>query len=177
MQIIFDQVDASITAGDVTEVSKNASSVALADIQGLQSTLDSNGAPFDRYVLMNSDVNSALMPSSIETFGPSVLQGGRFGRLYGMDTYVTTVRDTTIGKPHTFAGSSDSIIVANRMPDVSGQATLEEYTPFTVDGVGIQCAYRRYFEPSKGESFGAFTTIMGAAVAKPEHLVAITKAS
>lgn len=186
LQIIFDKINTELesgaSAGDGSilfeqQVNVNASSVALSNVQTLQDILDGNGAPMDRYFLMNQSVNSALMPSSIETFGPSVLQNGRFGKLYGMDTYISTVGNAGVDEVHSFAGSSDSIIVANRMPDVSGQATLEEYTPFTVEGVGIQCAYRRYFEPSKGESFAAFTTIMGSAVAKPEHLAVITRAS
>jgi hypothetical protein len=177
LSLVFAEVDSAITAGSVSEDTVDAGSTQLSNIQGLQDTLDTNGAPFDRFVLMNSSVNSALMPASIETFGPSVLQGGRFGRLYGMDTYVTTVGNASVGDAHTFAGSSDSIIVANRMPDVQGQATLEEYTPFTIDGIGLQCAYRRYYEPSKGETFAAFTTIFGAKVAKPEHLASITRVS
>lgn len=186
LQIIYDTVNGQLESsagaddGDIAfeqQVDVNAGSVSLNNVQSLQNILDGNGAPLDRYFLMNQAVNSALMPSSIETFGPSVLQNGRFGNLYGMNTYITTVGNASAGEAHSFAGSSDSLIVANRMPDVSGQATLEEYTPFTVEGVGIQCAYRRYFEPSKGESFAAFTTIMGAAVAKPEHMAVITRAS
>jgi hypothetical protein len=180
LQLVFDMLDAdqAETTPTITNVSSvNAGSVDLSHIQGIQDNLDSNGAPFDRHVIMNSSVNSALMPTSIETFGPSVLQGGRFGNLYGMSTHVTTVTAGAIGDVHTFGCSSDAIIIANRMPDVSGQATLEEYTPFTIDGLGLQCAYRRYFEPSKGETFGAFTTIFGSAIAKPEHISLITRAS
>jgi hypothetical protein len=180
LQLIFDQIDAAVTAGDIAagnEQGVNAGSVALANIQAIQSDLDSAGAPLDRALVMNSSVNSALMPSSIETFGPNVLQGGRFGNLYGMNTHVTTVCGTTVGDVHTFGASKDSIIVANRIPDVQGAATLEEYTPFTIDGIGLQCAYRRYYDASKGEHFAAFTSIYGVAVAKPEHISVISKAS
>jgi hypothetical protein len=180
LQTVFDMIDTDLASNSptVTNVaSVNASDVALTNIQNIQDDLDQNGAPFDRHVVMNASVNSALMPSSIETFGPNVLQGGRFGNLYGMSTHVSTVTAGGIDEVHTLGCSSDAIIIANRMPDVSGQATLEEYTPFTIDGLGLQCAYRRYFEPSKGESFGAFTTIFGAAIAKPTHMSVITRAS
>jgi hypothetical protein len=178
LQTLFDKIDASVTAGDITgENSTDAGSVALTDIQGIQGALDTAGAPMDRHLVMNSSVNSALMPSSIETFGPAVLQGGRFGNLYGMSTHVTTVGNQAIGDVHTFGASSDAIVIANRLPEVSGTSTLEEYTPFTVDGVGLQCAYRRYYDASKGEHFGAFTAIFGCEVAKPEHIKVISRAS
>jgi len=178
LAVLFGKIDAAVTAGTITnEASINAGSVALTDIQGIQSDLDGAGAPMDRHVVMSSSVNSALMPSSIETFGPNVLQGGRFGNLYGMQTHVTTVGGANVGDVHTFGGSSDAIVIANRLPEVSGTATLEEYSPFTVEGVGLQCAYRRYYDAAKGEHFGAFTTIFGCEVAKGEHLSVISRAS
>jgi hypothetical protein len=178
LQVLFDKLDAAVTATDISNTSSvNAGSVALTDIQGIQSDLDTGGAPMDRHLVMNSAVNSALMPSSIETYGPAVLQGGRFGNLYGMSTHVTTCGNQAAGDVHTFGASSDAIVIANRMPDVSGSATLEEYTPFTIDGIGLQCAYRRYYDAAKGEHFGAFTSIFGCSVAKGEHISAITRAS
>ena len=174
IQADLDETTPTITA----DTAVNAGSVALSNIQAMQASLDDAGAPMDRHLVMNSSVNSALMPSSIETFGPGVLQGGRFGNLYGMSTHVTSVTGgSAVGDVHTFAGSSDALVIANRIPEVSGTSTLEEYTPFTVEGIGLQCAYRRYYDAAKGEHFGAFTTIFGCSLAKPEHLAVLTKAS
>jgi hypothetical protein len=186
LNLLYTKIDGSLEsasgAGDgaipfANQSDVNASSVALSNIQGIQDTLDSNGSPMDRHLVMSSSVNSALMPSSIETFGPGVLQQGRFGNLYGMATHLQTANNTAVGNVHTFGASSDAIIIANRIPDNSGTATLEEYTPFSVEGLGLQCAYRRYYDASKGEHFGAFTTIFGTEIAKGEHIATIARAS
>ena len=151
--------------------------MATADIKTIASKLDSAGAPSDRHLILSASANSNVMPTSIETFWANVLQSGRFGQLYGMQTHVSTAHNDAIGKVHTVGASSDAVVIANRQPDVSGSSTLEEYTPFTIDGLGLQCAYRRYYDAAKGEHFGAFTTIFGVKTAKPAHLHALTRAS
>jgi len=61
------------------------------------------------------------------------------------------------------------------MPDTSGTATLEEFTPFTIDGLGLQCAYRRFYDASKGIHYGAFTTMYGVAVAKGTQVAVLAQ--
>jgi len=174
LRLIFDAIDAETGTG-LTKTAVAAGSVTAANIAGLQKRLDEEGAPMDRHLLLAAEANSGLMPSSIETFGREVLEGGRFSRLYGMNVYPQTVFNTASGKVHSFAASSDAIVVVNRLPDTQGGATLEEYTPFTVEGLGIQCAYRRYYDAAKGESFGAFTTNFGVGLAKLNHIECLKK--
>ena len=174
MRLIFDGLDA--TTGDVTKTNVAEGSVTAAHIKGLLTRLDGEGAPLDRHLILAAAANSGLMPETIETFGQNVLEGGRFNNLYGMRVYPSTVHNTDAGKVHSFAASSDAIVIVNRLPDTQGGATLEEYTPFTIEGVGIQCAYRRYYDASKGEHFGAFTTNYGVGIAKPKHIECLRKA-
>jgi hypothetical protein len=174
LNTIFTAVD---TSNGATATTKNASAVAIADIKAIAKDLDEEGAPMDRHLLLAASVNSSLMPTSIETFGSNVLEGGRFTSLYGMNVHPQSAFNPATGKIHSFGASSDAIVVVNRLPDTQGAATLEEYTPFTIDGVGIQCAYRRYFDPAKGEHFAAFTSNFGVGVAKSDHISAIKRAS
>lgn len=167
---IFKAVDAASGTGSQT---KTAATMTITQVKGMAEDLDENGAPEDRSLLLNAAVNSKLMPSSIETFGAGVLESGRFSNLYGMRVYPTTCNVSGSGKAHSFACSSDAIVIVNRQPEVSGTSTLEEYTPFTIDGVGIQCAYRRYYDPAKGQHFGAFTSMFGVGVAKPKHIAKV----
>ena len=80
------------------------------------------------------------------------------------------------GDVHSMAMPNDAFVVVNRQPDTSGSATLEEYTSFTVDGIGLQCAYRRYYDASKGIHYGAFTTMFGCAIAKGSQIVVLREA-
>jgi hypothetical protein len=169
LNLVHTAVDAGAVGNSNVSV-KLPASVASADIKTIMSRLDAEGAPMDRHLIINSTSNSGLLPTTIETFGTGVLEGGRFNNLYGMQTHVSTAVNAGAGKVNTFGCSSDAIVVVNRMPDVSGAQTLEEYTPFTIDGIGLQCAYRRYYDATKGEHFGAFTTNFGCAVAKKTHI-------
>jgi hypothetical protein len=175
MNVIYTGLDtsAAATSGGITSAQKTATSVAIADIKTIQKNLDTAGAPFDRHLVLGVGSNSNLLPSTIETFGNSALESGRFNQLYGMQAHVCTAHNTGSGKVHTFGCSSDAIVIVNRMPDVSGGATLEEYTPFTIDGLGIQCAYRRYYDASMGDHFGAFTCNFGFAIVKPDNISAL----
>lgn len=174
MNLVYTAIDASSGVGTAN---KNAGSVAIADIKSMAGNLDSAGAPFDRHLVLSTSANTNLLPSTIETFGNGALEGGRFNQLYGMQAHVCSAHNTAVGKVHSFACSSDAIVVVNRMPDVSGSATLEEYTPFTIDGVGIQCAYRRYYDASKGDHFGAFTANFGVALVKEDNISVLKRAS
>ena len=172
LRTIFDAVDAS--AGS-SATAKNMAQVSINDIKNLAEKLDSQGAPTDRHLLLAATVNSGLMPTSIETFGANVLEGGRFTTLYGMNVYPQSAFNPASGKIHSFGASADAIVIVNRLPDTQGAATLEEYTSFTIEGVGIQCAYRRYFDASKGEHFAAFTSNFGVGVAKPDHIASLKR--
>ena len=172
LRTIFDAVDAS--AGS-SATAKNMAQVQISDIKNLAEKLDSEGAPTDRHLLLAATVNSGLMPTSIETFGANVLEGGRFTTLYGMNVYPQSAFNPASGKIHSFGASADAIVIVNRLPDTQGSATLEEYTSFTIEGVGIQCAYRRYFDASKGEHFAAFTSNFGVGVAKPDHIASLKR--
>ena len=172
LRTIFDAVDAS--AGS-SATAKNMAQVQISDIKNLAEKLDSQGAPTDRHLLLAATVNSGLMPTSIETFGANVLEGGRFTTLYGMNVYPQSAFNPASGKIHSFGASADAIVIVNRLPDTQGAATLEEYTSFTIEGVGIQCAYRRYFDASKGEHFAAFTSNFGVGVAKPDHIASLKR--
>lgn len=169
LNLVHTAVDAG-GVGNANVTAKLSSAVATADIKTLMSRLDDEGAPMDRHLILNPTTNAGLLPTTIETFGTGVLEGGRFNNIYGMQAHLSSCQNSGAGKINTFACSSDAILVVNRQPDVSGAQTLEEYTPFTIDGIGLQCAYRRYYDPAKGEHFGAFTTMFGAKVAKPTHI-------
>jgi len=179
IKLLYTSVDSAVTAGDipagnVTSVANT--SVAISDIQGLHGTLDDNGASMNRHLLLGAQASNNLLPNSIETFGNSVLESGRFNQLFGMKTSVTNAHGTlATGDPHSIACSSDAIVVVNRMPDTSGSATLEEFTPFTIDGLGLQCAYRRFYDASKGIHYGAFTTMYGVAVAKGTQVAVLAQ--
>ena len=170
---IFTAVDAA-TITNTRNVA--AGSLAVSHVKAMQKELDAAGAPLDRCLLANAAGNSNLMPDSIETFGAGVLESGRFSNLYGMRVFPQSANNDAAGKVHTMASSSDAIVIVNRQPEVSGTATLEEYTPFTIDGIGLQCAYRRYYDASKGQHFGAFTSMFGVGVAKPTHIAVCKKA-
>ena len=154
-----------------------AGSLTVANVKAMQKELDEDGAPMDRTLLAAAAGNSNLMPSSIETFGAGVLESGRFSNLYGMRVYPQSANTDGAGKIHTLACSGDAIVIVNRQPEVSGSATLEEYTPFTIDGIGLQCAYRRFYDAAKGVHYGAFTTNFGVGIAKPNHIAVCKKAS
>ena len=172
LNILYTALDTEAGTANSTigKATKASGSVAVADIKGIASNLDSAGAPMDRHLVLSAGANTQLLPSTIETFGASTLEGGRFNQLYGMQTYVSSAHNSGSAKVHSFGCSSDAIVVVNRMPDVSGGATLEEYTPFTIDGIGIQCAYRRYYDASMGDHFGAFTANFGLALVKPNNI-------
>lgn len=174
MSVVYSALDAGTNVGTAN---KNAGSVAIADIKNMASNLDSAGAPMDRHLILSTSANTNLLPSTIETFGNSTLEGGRFNQLYGMQAHVCSAHNPAVGKVHSFACSSDAIVVVNRMPDVSGGATLEEYTPFTIDGIGIQCAYRRYYDASMGDHFGAFTANFGVALVKEDNISVLKRSS
>jgi len=181
MALVYTAVQGEVdTTGTklINEISKDASAVDLATIKSVHASLDANGANPNRHLLLGAGASNNLLPSSIETFGNSVLEQGRFQQLFGMGVSVTNAHGTlTSGDVHSVACPSDALIIANRVPDTSGSATLEEFTPFTIEGLGIQCAYRRFFDAAKGIHYGAFTTIFGTAVAKPAQMVAITEAT
>lgn len=164
---VFTAVDGASGTGSNT---KATSTMTTGNVKAVAEDLDENGAPSDRSFLIAAQANSRLMPTTIETFGANVLESGRFSNLYGMRVYPQTCFNTGTGKAHSFGCSNDAIVVVNRQPEVSGTSTLEEYTPFTIDGLGIQCAYRRYYDAAKGQHFGAFTSMFGVGVAKPKHI-------
>lgn len=175
LRLIFDKLDLE-TAADFAGgavATKTASSTAIADVKGLASKLDAAGAGMNRHLIINAAANSAVIPSTGETFGLNVVESGRFTNLYGMSVSPQNANNTTTGKIHTFACPSDAIVVVNRMPDVQGGATLEEYTPFEVEGLGIQCAYRRYYDAAKGEHYAAFTSMYGVGIAKVGQIAAL----
>jgi hypothetical protein len=177
MSLIFAEIDANITSGAIpsgNEISVPASSVAIANIKSVHSKLDQVSSNMNRHMILSAGASNNLLPSSIETFGNSVVASGRFQQLYGMNLSVHN-QSAGAGECHSFACPNDAIVVANRVPDVSGTATLEEFTPFTVEGLGLQCAYRRFYDASKGIHYGAFTTIFGTKVAKGSQVVALTE--
>ena len=159
---IFDGIDAA--APVLTQKAKG--SVTLSDIQGIVGGLDGAAANLDRSLIINAAAHSALLPADTTIYGADVIRSGRIGQLYGMDVYPTTVGNAASGKVHTFAVPNDAIVIANRIPDVQGAATLEEYTPFEVEGLGLTCAYRRFYDARNGEHYGAFTTMFGVGIAQ-----------
>jgi hypothetical protein len=40
----------------------------------------------------------------------------------------------------------------------------------------LQCAYRRFYDASKGIHYGAFTTMFGLALAKPSQIAVLLDA-
>ena len=178
LRLIFDGLDATTanTFAGGSVAGKAAASVAIADIKGLASKLDAAGAGLNRHLIINAGANSAVIPSTGETFGMNVVESGRFTNLYGMSVSPQNANNAASGKIHTFACPSDAIVIVNRMPDVQGGATLEEYTPFEVEGLGIQCAYRRYYDAAKGEHYAAFTSMYGVGIAKPGQIAALKAA-
>lgn len=173
LRLIFDALD----GGSVSPTVKAAASVGISDIKALAAKLDANGAPMNRHLIINAAANSAVIPATGETFGNNVVESGRFGNLYGMSVNPQNANNTAASKIHTFACSSDAIVIVNRMPEVQGAATLEEYTPFEVEGLGIQCAYRRYYDAAKGDHYAAFTTCYGVGIAKVAHIAALKAAA
>jgi hypothetical protein len=173
LNVVFKALDtsAALSSGGVKKATRAIGSVALTDVKTIAGNLDSAGASTDRHLILNSTAVNNLLPATIETYGTSVFEGGRFNDVYGMNVHKTSVNDgTATGKVHSFGCSSDAIVIVNRMPDVSGGATLEEYTPFTIEGLGIQCAYRRYYDASMGDHFGAFTANFGVSIVKPDSV-------
>ena len=169
---IFTAVD-GVTGG----TSKNASSVAVGDIKNLASSLDAKGAPLDRHCVISASAHSAILPSTAETYGQGVIERGRFTSLYGMSMTPATAFNTGTGKTNTFACSSDAIVIVNRIPEIQATSNLEEYTPFEVEGLGLQCAFRRFYDPTSGSHYGAFVTNWGVGVAKPDHIAKIKNSS
>jgi len=179
LRLIFDKLDgetATNFAGGAV-ATKAAGSTAIADVKGLASKLDGAGAGMNRHLIINAAANSAVIPSTGETFGLNVVESGRFSNLYGMSVNPQNANNTASSKIHTFACPSDAIVVVNRMPDVQGGATLEEYTPFEVEGLGIQCAYRRYYDAALGEHYAAFTAMYGVGIAKVGQIAALKNAA
>jgi len=175
LRVIFNELDGATATGFAggSVTAKAPGSVAISDVKGLAGKLDGAGAPMNRHFIVNAAANSAIIPSTGETFGNGVVESGRFTNLFGMSVNPQNANNTASGKIHSFACSSDAIVVVNRMPDVQGGATLEEYTPFEVEGLGIQCAYRRYYDAAKGEHFAAFTTCYGVGIAKASNIAAL----
>lgn len=161
---IFDAIDGGSIGGGITQVAK--SGVSLTDVQGLVGALDGAAANLDRSLIINAAAHSALLPADTTIYGADVIRSGRLGQLYGMDVYPTTVGNTATNKVHTFAVPNDAIVIANRIPDVQGANTLEEYTTFEVEGLGLTCAYRRFYDARNGEHYGAFTTLFGVGIAQ-----------
>ena len=181
MNLCYDAIGAG--SGFANEAVVEADSVAISDIATMHAKLDEKGAPMDRHLVLAGGASNNLLPNTIETFGNNVLESGRFQNLYGMQCHVTNAHDAlkdgagvSQAVPHSFACSSDSIVYVSRMPEVSGTQTLEEYTPFTIDGLGIQCAYRRFYDASKGIHYGAFTAMFGVALVKPIHIAVLNQA-
>jgi hypothetical protein len=177
---LYATVQAGVDANPATVTNSTAVAVeatAIASIKALHADLDDAGANMNRSLLLGAGASNSLMPSTIETFGNSVVESGRFSQLYGMNVSVTNAHGTlAAGDVHTIACPSDAIVVVNRVPDTSGSATLEEFTPFTIDGLGLQCAYRRFYDASKGIHYGAFTTMFGLALAKPSQIAVLLDA-
>lgn len=168
LKLVYTAVESASSTNTQTV---DADAVAISNIKTAHSQLDADGAGMDRHLILSATASNNLLPATIETFGANVLESGRFRQLYGMNVHPTNAHGTlSSGSVHSFACSSDAIVIANRMPDVSGNATLEEYTPFTIDGLGLQCAYRRFYDASKGIHYGSFTSIFGVAVAKSNHI-------
>ena len=163
---IFDAVDGS----SAVLTAKAKASVALGDVQGLVGGLDGAAANLERSLIINAAAHSALLPADTTIYGADVVRSGRIGQLYGMDVYPTTVGNVAATKAHTFAVPNDAIVIANRIPDVQGANTLEEFTPFEVEGLGLTCAYRRFYDARNGEHYGAFTTMFGVGIAQPSKI-------
>ena len=77
----------------------------------------------------------------------------------------------------TAAGVASTLEAAGVILYVQGGATLEEYTPFEVEGLGIQCAYRRYYDAALGEHYAAFTAMYGVGIAKVGQIAALKNAA
>lgn len=176
---IFTQLDADLgNISNKNSSSINADAVSLANIKGMAGDLDAAGAPSNRHLVLAADSSNALMPSTIETFGRDILESGRFQSLYGLNVHPSTAFNTgaaTEKKVHTFAASSNALVIVNRLPVVQAESSLLEYTTFNVDPINLQVAYRRWYDANTGIHYGAFTTMYGVAVAVPEHLSVITK--
>ena len=124
----------------------------------------------NRHLVISASAHSAILPSTAETYGQGVIEQGRFTSLYGMEVHPSTSFNSGSGKTNTFATSQNAIVVVNRLPEIQASSTLEEYTPFEVEGLGIQCAYRRFYEASTGIHYGAFTTNFGVGIANADGI-------
>lgn len=176
MSLVYSAINtgagAGIPAGN--QITADVDAVSVNNIKSVAGLLDQAGANGTRHILLGGQASNNLLPSSIETFGNSVLEQGKFQQLYGMSVSSTNAHGSlTSGDVHSFAMPSDAFVVVNRQPDTSGSSTLEEYTSFTVDGIGLQCAYRRFYDAAKGIHYGAFTTMFGCAITKPEQIVVL----
>lgn len=161
-----------IPAGN--QITADADAVSVANIKSAHAILDSAGANMNRHMILGASASNNLLPSTIETFGNSVVESGRFNQLFGMSTSTSNAHGALAsGDVHTICAPSDAIVIVNRLPEVSGKATLEEFTSFTIDGLGLQCAYRRFYDASKGIHYGAFTTMFGCEVAKGSQIAII----
>jgi hypothetical protein len=163
--LVFTAVD-GVTGG----TAKNASAIGVGDIKSLASALDNKGQSMNRHLVLSASAHSAILPASAETFGQGVIEQGRFSSLYGMQIHPSTAFNTGAGKTNTFACAQNAIVVVNRRPEVQASSTLEEYTPFEVEGLGIQCAYRRFYDATKGIHYGAFTTNFGVGIANADGI-------
>ena len=163
-------VYSALDASSATKTAKAEASVALADVKNLASALDSAGAPMDRHLVIHPSAHTQLLPNSAETFGQNVIEGGRFSSLYGLKMHPSTGSISGSGKVHSFACAKNAIVVVNRRPEIQATSNLEEYTPFEIEGLGLQCAFRRFYEASTGIHYGAFTTMFGVGVAVPSQV-------
>jgi len=155
----------------------NSSGVTLQKIKDLATDLDEAGANMDRHCVIAPTAHTALLPNSAETFGQNVIEAGRFSSLYGLRIHPSTGFNSAVGKCHTFACPKNAIVVVNRQPTIQATSNLEEYTTFEVEGLGIQCAYRRFYEASTGIHWGAFTSMFGVGVAVPAQVKGYKRAS
>jgi len=170
--LVFKALDAD---SNITKTAKAETSVALSDVKTLASGLDTAGAPMDRHLVISPSSHTNLLPASAETFGQNVIEGGRFSSLYGLQIHPSTGQVSGSGKVHSFACAKNAIVVVNRRPDIQATSNLEEYTPFEVEGLGLQCAFRRFYEASTGIHYGAFTTMFGVGVAVPSQVKALKR--
>jgi hypothetical protein len=167
--IVFKEIDAN---SSVTKTALAESSLTLAKVKDLASALDSAGGSLDRHLIISPSAHTSLLPATAETFGQNVIEQGRFSSLYGLNMHPSTGQTSGTGKTHSFACSKNSIVVVNRLPSIQSTSNLEEYTPFEIEGLGIQCAFRRFYDVTTGIHYGAFTTMFGCGIAVPAQVSA-----
>lgn len=163
LQKIKAEIEAS--AGSAT-ATKAATAFDLTTLKALVKKLDSSGTSLDRYLVLSSTAHSNLLPNTNDVYGSSVMADGRFGSLFGMKVYPTSIleQSNTASKCVAFACAKDGLAIVNRLPETQGRETLTAYEEFTIPSLGLNVAYREFFDASTGTLNGAFTSLFGCSV-------------